>query len=57
MFSSQCTHLLSRGAQLCDASLNWFPEAEHSLELFLQEVALIGRDTHYVPLSLSPEMV
>lgn len=41
MFSSQCAHLLSWGARLPSVSLNSLPEAEHSVELCQQEIALI----------------
>lgn len=53
MFSSQCTHLLSWGAQLPNVSLNSLPEAEHSLELCQQEIALIMWDTHHAALCFS----
>lgn len=46
MCSSRCTHLLSLGAQLPNVRLNLLPEAEHSLELCQQEMALIVWDTH-----------
>lgn len=45
MFSSQCIHLLSWGAQLPNVSLNSLPEAERRLELCQQEIALILWDT------------
>lgn len=54
MFDSQSTHLLSWGAQLPDAILNLLPEAEHSLELLLQEITLLG-GIHSVLLSHRPQ--
>lgn len=53
VFSSQCTHLLSWGAQLPNVSLNSLPEAEHSLELCQQEIALIVWDMHCASLCFS----